>query len=82
LLPREDKEGRIAAREILIANDAVRNLIITGKTHQLYSVLEVGGKEGMILMDKYLLMLYKKKIISKESLLSFARDKEILEMSV
>jgi twitching motility protein PilT len=41
LLPREDKEGRIAAREILVANDAVRNLIITGKTHQLYSVLEV-----------------------------------------
>ncbi|NUJ97911.1 type IV pilus twitching motility protein PilT [Candidatus Gracilibacteria bacterium] len=82
LVPREDKEGRIAAREILIANDAIRNLIITGKTHQLYSVLEVGQKEGMILMDKYLLALYKKNIISKDTLLSFARDKEILEMSV
>jgi twitching motility protein PilT len=82
LVPREDKEGRIAAREILIANDAIRNLIITGKTHQLYSVLEVGQKEWMILMDKYLLALYKKDIISKQTLLSFARDKEILEMSV
>lgn len=82
LVPREDKEGRIASREILITNDAIRNLIITGKTHQLYSVLEVGARDGMILMDKYLLALYKKNIISKETLLSFARDKEILEMSV
>gem|GEM_PF-989318 len=81
-MPREDKEGRIASREILITNDAIRNLIITGKTHQLYSVLEVGARDGMILMDKYLLALYKKNIISKETLLSFARDKEILEMSV
>jgi twitching motility protein PilT len=29
LLPRSDKEGRIATREILLNNDAVRNLIIT-----------------------------------------------------
>jgi len=35
----------VAAREILVTNDAVKNLIITGKTHQLYSVLEVGKKE-------------------------------------
>jgi twitching motility protein PilT len=60
LLPRIDKDGRIPAREILLNNDAVRNLIITGKTHQLYSVIEVSSKNGMILMDKYLLFLYKK----------------------
>jgi len=29
---------------MLIANDASRNLIISGKTHQLYSVLEIGQK--------------------------------------
>ena len=29
LLPRADKDGRIAAREIMVASDAVRNLIIT-----------------------------------------------------
>ena len=29
LIPRVDKDDRIAAREILISNDAVRNLIIT-----------------------------------------------------
>jgi len=80
LIPRDDKPGRIAAREILISDDAVRNLIITGKTHQLYSVLEVWKNKWMILMDKYLLALHMKKIISKETLLSFVRDKESIGM--
>lgn len=82
LLPRADKDGRIAAREIMVASDAVRNLIITGKTHQLYSVLEVGSKQGMILMDKYLILLYKKWFITKDTLFSYARDKEGIEMLI
>ncbi|MDD2870992.1 MAG: PilT/PilU family type 4a pilus ATPase [Candidatus Gracilibacteria bacterium] len=80
LLTRSDMEGRIAAREILITNDAVKNLIIQGKTHQLYSVLEVGQKQGMILMDKYLLALYTKGYISKDTMMSYVRDKEGMEM--
>lgn len=80
LIPRIDKDWRIAAREILINNDATKNLIITWKTHQLYSVLEVWKDSWMILMDKYLIALYKKWIISKENLISYARDKENIEM--
>jgi len=80
LLPRSDKEWKIAAREILIPDDATRNLIITWKTHQLYSVLEVGQDKWMILMDKYLIVLYKKWLISREILWSYARDKENIEM--
>lgn len=82
LLPRIDISGRIPAREILLANDAVRNLIITGKTHQLYSVIEVSSKSGMILMDKYLIFLYKKWVISKDTLFSYARDKDGIEMLI
>ena len=82
LLPREDKQERIAAREILITNDAIRNLIIWWKTHQLYSVLEVWQKQWMILMDKYLIALYKKWIISKDTLISYSRDKEWIEMLI
>ncbi len=80
LLPRIDKKAKVAAREILISDDAVKNLIITGKTHQLYSVLEVWKDKWMILMDKYLIALYKKAIISKETLNSYSRDKESIEM--
>ena len=82
LIPRSDKEWRIAAREILTSTDAVRNLIITWKTHQLYSVLEVGMKYWMILMDKYLLLLFKKWVISKENLIAYARDKDGIEMLI
>ena len=82
LLPREDKEWRVAAREIFLANDATRNLIISWKTHQLYSVLEVWKNEGMILGDKYILALYKKNIISLETLKSFVRDKDSIEMMI
>lgn len=80
LLPRIDKEWRVAAREILINNDAIRNLIITWKPHHLYSVLEVWQKEWMFLMDKYLIHLYNKWIISKDILKSFARDKDMTEL--
>lgn len=45
LLPHKSEERRIPAREILLNNDAVRNLIITGNTHQLYSVIEIGQKQ-------------------------------------
>ena len=80
LLPRTDRPWRVAAREMLIANDATRSLIITWKTHQLYSILEIWQKQWMILMDKYLLALYNKKMISKETLMLFIRDKESIEM--
>ncbi len=79
LLPRMDKEEKIAAREILLNNDAVRNLIISGKSHQLYSVIEIGQKQGMILMDSYLWVLYKKGFISKEILMWSLRDTENID---
>jgi len=82
LIMRNDKDGRIASREILINNDAIKNLIITWKSHQVYSVLEVWQKYWMILMDKYLSILYSKGIINKETLISYARDKEWIEMLI
>lgn len=82
LLPRVDIDWRIAAREIMIANDAIKNLIITKKTHLLYSVIEVSERNWMILMDKYLLALFKKWLISEITLMSNVRDKEAIEMMI
>jgi twitching motility protein PilT len=76
LVPKAGVDERIPIREVLLSNDAVRNLIITWKTHQLYSVIEVGQKQWMILMDNYLIALFKKWLITEEVLLSFVRDKE------
>ena len=42
LLPTADGRGRVAALEILLPDDAVRNLIRQGKVEQIYSVMQTG----------------------------------------
>lgn len=82
LLPKKDVDARIAAREILISNDAIKNLIITAKTNQIYSVLEVWSSSWMFLMDKYLTVLYKNWLITKDTLLSYVRDKDSVSLII
>lgn len=57
LLPKSDTSGMIVAREVMFNSDSVRNLIIRGETQNLYSVLELGKQNGMILMDEAVLQL-------------------------
>jgi len=82
LLPKNNDDWRIPAREIMLVNDAVKNLIISNKTHLLYWIIELSQKDWMILMDKYLLALYKKRMIDKNTLISHVRDKEWIEMMI
>ena len=49
--------GRIAALEVLIVNSAVSNLIREAKTFQIPSIMQVGGKVGMRLLNDSLLEL-------------------------
>ncbi len=58
--------GRVAAREILLNNSAIANLIREGKVAQIKSVIETGGASGMITMDKHVKQLYKDNVITKE----------------
>jgi twitching motility protein PilT len=57
LLPTPDGHGRVAACEVLVATPAVRNLIREAKTHQIYSMMQAGGKFGMVTMDMSLAKL-------------------------
>lgn len=66
LLPTADKKGRVVAAEILIATDAVKNLIREGKTHQIYSSMQAGGKFGMQVMDQHLAELVRKGVITHD----------------
>jgi len=54
LLPASDDSGRCAAVEVLMANNAVSNLIRTGQSEQIYSVLETSSANGMQSMDSSL----------------------------
>ena len=66
LVPTRDGRGRAVAAEVLVATPAVRNLIREGKTHQIYSAMQAGGKYGMQTMDTSLAGLVKKGTISLE----------------
>src|ERR671921_1613032 len=52
LVPKPGGKGRAVAAEVLVATPAVRNLIREGKTHQIYSAMQAGGKYGMVTMDQ------------------------------
>lgn len=78
LIPRT-KGGRVLATEVLSANHAVRSLIREGKTHQLYSVIQTGQKEGMRTMNQALYELCREGIISQEEALSRTTELEDLE---
>lgn len=78
LIPRADGEGRVAAREIMLTNDGVRNCIAQGQVHQIYNMIQIGSSEGMILMDQSLENLVKQGVITKEDALSKASDIDAL----
>ena len=54
LLPTADGQARVAAVEILLPDDAVRNLIRQGKVEQIYSVMHTGTARGMQTMEQAL----------------------------
>jgi twitching motility protein PilT len=77
LIPTEDKNGRVAALEIMMNTPAIQNLIREGKTHQLQSHIQTGNKYGMKTMDMALAELYRTGIISNESVMTYCIDKEL-----
>jgi twitching motility protein PilT len=56
-------DSRIAAHEILIATNAVRNLIRESKVAQIYSAIQTGSAVGMQTLDQHLTDLVRDKRI-------------------
>jgi twitching motility protein PilT len=55
LLPRAGGKGRAAAFEVMVATDAIRNLIRDGRTEQMPTYLQTGRQFGMQTMDQALI---------------------------
>ncbi len=79
LLPRSDREGRVAAMEVMLPNSAIRSCIRDNKTFQIPSVIQTHKAEGMQSMDMAIASLYASHLISRETAYSYAYDKEILK---
>jgi len=82
LLPRSDMDGRVAAREVMIVTPALANLIREGKTHQIYSAIDLGAKLGMISMDKALVELVRQGKVSIEDAVAKAQNPNMVRSSV
>ncbi|MDP4178720.1 MAG: type IV pilus twitching motility protein PilT [Bacillota bacterium] len=78
LLPKINNDGRLAALEILVMTPAIQNLVREGKTFQIESSVQTGSKYGMKSMDMSLAELYKKGLISNDSAMTYAVDRDIL----
>jgi twitching motility protein PilT len=70
LLPTADGAGRVPALEILLPDDAVRNLIRQGKVEQIYSVMQTNTAKGMQTMEQALAHLIQHRIVNVEDGLS------------
>lgn len=81
LVPTTDG-NRTAALEIMISTPAIQNLIREGKTHQIESSVQTGSKYGMKTMDMALAELYKKRIISSDTAMSFSVDRDMLSRMI
>ncbi len=79
LLPLKSNKGRIAALEILIANNAIRNLIREGRTHQIQTSIQTGIRHGMRTMDYSLAELVRQNLITSEAAMERAIDTEMLQ---
>jgi twitching motility protein PilT len=70
LLPTADGQGRVAALEILLPDDATRNLIRQGKVEQIYTIMQTGTQRGMQTMEQALAELTLRRVITLELALS------------
>jgi len=78
LLPRISG-GRVAAREILLNNGAVANLIREGKIAQIKSTIETNSSIGMITLDRHIKELYQSGQISRDVALHQMEDPTVLD---
>src|SRR5215468_5203752 len=79
LVPTADGLGRTAALEILIPDDAVRNLIRQAKIEQIYSVMQTSTTRGMQTMEQCLADLVLRKQITQETAFNVTSRREEFE---
>ena len=82
LLPTADGKGRVAAFEIMMANDPIRALCRKGETFKINSHIQTAGKEGMILLDDYLFNLWNAQKITYNDMMRVCQDPDQLEKKV
>jgi twitching motility protein PilT len=79
LIPTADGQGRVAALEILLPDDATRNLIRQGKVEQIYSIMQTSTGRGMMTMEQSVANLVLRRVITKAAGLAVSSRPDQLE---
>jgi twitching motility protein PilT len=78
LIVNTEGTARVPCAEVLICTSAVWNLIRQSKTHQIYSLMQVGASFGMQTMDQGLARLVKAGLISESIAVDRSSNEEDL----
>ncbi len=78
LIVNAEGTGRIPCSEVMVCTSAIRNLIRQAKTHQIYSLMQVGGSFGMQTMDQGLARLVRDGLISESIAYDRSQNEEDL----
>ena len=79
LLKKNDWTWVVMAKEILIKNNAISNLIRENDLHQIPSVIQMSSRDWMQLLEKDLIDLVNKWIISLEEWLKYSNNPKVLQ---
>ncbi len=75
LVRKLDGQGRMAVHELMVMNKAIAHLVMTGKMHQIHSLIETSGELGMQTMDQALLAAINSKRLDPNDAYLFANEK-------
>ena len=78
LLQTSDGKGRVPACELLVNTTAVANLIVTGRSAQIYSMIETGSAFGMKSLDQSLFDLCSEGKVTEAVALSLSKNPDAL----
>ena len=82
MIPRKDGAGVVVACEVMIVNNAIRNLIREGKPYQINSVIQTNANAGMQTMESNLAELTASGVISQEDAMLRASDTQLFMQSL
>ena len=82
LIPCGGGVTRVAGTELLVATDAILNLIREGKTHQISNMMQSGTALGMHTLNMDLVRLMQQGYITREDAAIYTNNKAELEATL
>ena len=76
LLRKADGKGRVAAVEVMISNQAIKNLIREEKTYQILSVMQTGKSQGMQTMENHMKYLIETEQVTEDEVAAYLKETE------